>query len=193
MDSKIALDAKSFKALAADTRISILKHLSSRRYTQSELANLLKLKIPTVKEHLIALENADLVKKIDEGRKWKYYELTDKSRAILNPESKNIFIVVGLFLFSALATLFSFQKYLQQLILSQEVPAQETVMAKYALTNVFNSADIVVNDTVREIPQQIVQEAVQQISYWNIAFYSFLVLSIILLVVLVYLLVRRRQ
>lgn len=193
MDSKIELDVRSFKALSADARVSILKHLRSRRYTQSELADLLNLKIPTVKEHLQALEKADLVRKIDEGRKWKYYELTDKSRAVLNPESKSIFIVVGLFLFSALAALFSFQKYLEQpiSILSQKVlPAQETVMAKYTLTNVFNSADRdIVNNTVQEVQQQVVQQS----SYWNIAFYAFFIISIVLLIVLVYLLFKRRK
>ena len=37
-------------------------------------------------EHLEKLQNAGLVKRVDEGRKWIYYELSDKGRKILHPE-----------------------------------------------------------------------------------------------------------
>ena len=86
MAEKIILDPATFKALASESRISMLKHLLKRRYTQSEIAALMDISVPTAKEHLSALENAGLVKMIDEGRKWKYYALTDKGKAIGNPE-----------------------------------------------------------------------------------------------------------
>ncbi len=89
MPPKIILDQATFKALATESRISILKHLKSRRYMQSELAKLLDLAVPTVKEHLDAMDKAGLVLRIDEGRKWKYYELSPKGRALLAPEEES--------------------------------------------------------------------------------------------------------
>ncbi|MGI0150229.1 MAG: winged helix-turn-helix domain-containing protein [Thermoplasmata archaeon] len=89
MDSgggKITLDQESFKALASDVRVGILKRLDVRRETVTDLSNLLSLSKPTLLEHLEKLQSAGLVKRIDEGRKWIYYELSDKGRKILHPE-----------------------------------------------------------------------------------------------------------
>ena len=43
MDAKVVLDEKSFKALSADSRISILKNLTDRRRTLTELSQKLGL------------------------------------------------------------------------------------------------------------------------------------------------------
>jgi len=88
MPQKIILDKETFRALATESRVLILKHLKNRRYMQTELAELLQLAVPTVKEHLDAMDKAGLVLRIDEGRKWKYYELSPKGRAILEPEEE---------------------------------------------------------------------------------------------------------
>src|SRR6266705_1533551 len=89
MDSgggKITLDQESFRALASDVRVEVLKRLDARRETVTDLSNLLALSKPTLLEHLEKLQSAGLVRRIDEGRKWIYYELTDKGRKILHPE-----------------------------------------------------------------------------------------------------------
>jgi DNA-binding transcriptional ArsR family regulator len=86
MDKRIVLDNKSFKALSAESRINILKKLNERRMTLSELSKKLMLKNPTIKEHCSMLLQAELVKKIDDGRKWKYYELTTKGKQIIAPK-----------------------------------------------------------------------------------------------------------
>jgi ArsR family transcriptional regulator len=89
MDSggaKITLDQESFKALASDVRVEIMKRLDVRRETVTDLSSLLSLSKPTLLEHLEKLQAAGLVKRIDEGRKWIYYELSDKGRKILHPE-----------------------------------------------------------------------------------------------------------
>jgi DNA-binding transcriptional ArsR family regulator len=83
---KITLDQESFKALASDVRVGILKRLDVRRETVTDLSNLLNLSKPTLLEHLEKLQTAGLVKRIDEGRKWIYYVLSDKGRKILHPE-----------------------------------------------------------------------------------------------------------
>ena len=92
MDEKITLDMKTFKALAQDTRIAILKELGKRRKTQTELAKHLNLSNSTIKEHLDNLEEVLLVKQIDEGYKWKYYELTKKGKNIIYPHETKIWI-----------------------------------------------------------------------------------------------------
>ncbi len=99
MDNRVVLDDKSFKALSADSRVSILKKLKERRMTLSELSERLKLKNSTVKEHCSILQNAELIAKIDEGRKWKYYELTGKGKQVIEPslfEEAKVFVMLSL-------------------------------------------------------------------------------------------------
>jgi DNA-binding transcriptional ArsR family regulator len=85
MEGRIVLDDKSFKALSADSRINIMKSLNDRRRTLSELSQKLELGNSTIKEHCDILVDAELIKQIDEGRKWKYYELTSKGKQIISP------------------------------------------------------------------------------------------------------------
>jgi DNA-binding transcriptional ArsR family regulator len=110
MDKRIILDDKSFKALSAETRIQILKKLLERRMTLSELSKKLSLKNSTIKEHCELLMGAELLKKIDEGRKWKYYELTNKGKNIINPnpfEQAQVLVMlsVGAIIFSGILLL----------------------------------------------------------------------------------------
>ena len=101
---KITLDRKAFKVLSSDTRVSILRLLEKRRMTLSELATKLDMRASSIKEHLQALESAGLIEKRDEGRKWKYYELTTKGKNVISPMEKSVFIVLAL---SALIIIFS--------------------------------------------------------------------------------------
>ena len=100
--AKITLDQESFKALASDVRVEILKRLDVRRETVTDLSNLLSLSKPTLLEHLEKLQAAGLIKRIDEGRKWIYYELSDKGRKVLHPER----VAITLALASAIALAF---------------------------------------------------------------------------------------
>ena len=85
MAKQVVLDESSFKALSSESRISILKSLKSRRHTLSELSRTLTLGTSTVKEHCDVLRKAQLIEQIDEGRKWKYYELTEKGKQVVAP------------------------------------------------------------------------------------------------------------
>jgi len=112
MDGRIVLDDKSFKALSADSRISILKSLNERRRTLSELSQKLDLGNSTIKEHCDILVNAELIRQMDEGRKWKYYELTQKGKQILSPnlmEEVKVLIVLclGVFAIGGIIMMFS--------------------------------------------------------------------------------------
>jgi DNA-binding transcriptional ArsR family regulator len=122
----VKLDKAALKALSNDTRVDILKELQRRRHTQSELAEELELSVPTIKEHLTALEKAGLVEMHDEGRKWKYYSLTKKSKAILTPESVNIFIVLGTFILSVIGGVYSYIISMpEKIVRTYAVPATE--------------------------------------------------------------------
>lgn len=95
MDDTIKLDRRSFEALAADSRVRVLKALSKRRKTLTELSNELGLSVSTMKEHLDVLVGAGLIIQKDEGRKWKYYELTRKGKGIVNPYPAKVLIMLA--------------------------------------------------------------------------------------------------
>lgn len=76
MDEPFILTREALKILAVDTRLDILKLLDERPHTLTEIKDALELAPATVSEHLGKLEEAGLVEKRDEGRKWKYYRLT---------------------------------------------------------------------------------------------------------------------
>jgi DNA-binding transcriptional ArsR family regulator len=124
MDQRIVLDEKSFKALSADSRVNILKNLGDRRRTLSELSQKLELGNSTVKEHCDILVNAELIKQIDEGRKWKYYELTQKGKQIIQP---SLFEEVKVLIVLCLSTLvvggFVFM-FLMSMTIQSTAPAQ---------------------------------------------------------------------
>ncbi len=93
--STITLDQESFKALASEVRVDILKRLDERRQTVTDLSGLLSLSKPTLLEHLEKLQSAGLVKRVDEGRKWIYYELSQKGRRLLHPERVAIVLALS--------------------------------------------------------------------------------------------------
>ena len=101
---KIPLDRPTLKALAGDTRIKILKLLDKKALTQSDLAQELKMKLPTVGEHLRSLEHAELVDREKTERKWKYYSLTNKARILLHPHTGALWFIFGVFILGAAAT-----------------------------------------------------------------------------------------
>ena len=105
-EEKITLDREAFKTLASKTRVDILKSLDRRRKMLAELSKEFGMSPSTIKEHMDNLSRAGLVVQIDDGHKWKYYELTKKGKEIVNPTGSRIFIVLGLSLFAILVTSF---------------------------------------------------------------------------------------
>ncbi len=100
MEDKITLDRESFKSLASESRVSIMKSLDARRKTLTELSKQFGMSPSTVKEHMDNLCKAGLTIQMDEGHKWKYYELTSKGKNVLHPEYTKIWILLSV---SALA------------------------------------------------------------------------------------------
>lgn len=124
---ELKLDTKTFKALANERRVDILKLLGERRHTQSEIAGELSLAVPTVKEHLAALVSAGLVEQHDEGRKWKYYALTKSGKSVLAPEEAKIWIMLGVFLLSAVGAAYRF--FTLKSLVAPEMASVETFAA----------------------------------------------------------------
>ena len=132
---KITLDQESFKALASDVRVGILKRLDVRRETVTDLSNLIALSKPTLLEHLEKLQNAGLVKRVDEGRKWIYYELSDKGRKILHPERVAITLAL-----SAAVVLAMIGAAYVLLSMSAQMAAPARLANETALPNALQSA-----------------------------------------------------
>ena len=164
---EIRLDKETFKALASGTRVDVLKLLNQRRHMQSEIASSLNLSVPTVKEHLDALEKAGLVERHEEGRKWKYYSLTKKGKGVLNPEEMKIWIVLGTFIISVVGGIVTIAKIFMQPI--QPAQAKLATMAMEAAPNV----------------PEAVQEAMEPSNPW---LYVFGIVAILSAAALVYLL-----
>jgi len=82
------------KALSSDTRVMMMKSLGERRKMPSELSRELSMAPSTMVEHLQVLEKSGLIKRIETGHKWKYYELTDKGRSLVRPRFPVQFVVM---------------------------------------------------------------------------------------------------
>lgn len=104
MDDNITLDREAFRTLASKTRVDILKSLGKRRKMLAELSRQFGMSPSTIKEHMDNLARADLVVQIDDGHKWKYYELTPKGREITNPTGSRIMLILGISLIAAVFT-----------------------------------------------------------------------------------------
>lgn len=133
MAGDITLDKEVFKALAGETRVSVLKALMERRKTQSELAKEMSLAAPTIKDHVDILAHAGLVREVDDGHKWKYIELTVKGKALLQPQDSRILVLLGTSLLGVAATGYlAYSRYFSQLPAQSPSPftgGESTMMA----------------------------------------------------------------
>lgn len=94
--SKVTLDKDTFKALASEARLEILKALDGRQMNLSELAKKTRLNKATIHEHLTKLHEAKLVKKKErEGHKWVYYKLAWKGSSLIHPENTKIVVLLS--------------------------------------------------------------------------------------------------
>lgn len=111
---KITLDMNTFKALASDTRLDILRALDGNKLGLKDISQATKLNKATLHEHLAKLTEAGLVKKKErEGHKWVYYKLTWKGEGLLHPENSRIvvlFTTTFITLFFGIIFLFHFIK-----------------------------------------------------------------------------------
>ena len=119
MEEKITIDMGTLKAIVVESRLNILKLLSEKSYTLTDIANLLEIKPSTVKEHLDILVKAGLITKEETKRKWKYYSLTFKGKMIAKPMEVRIMFM---FAVTSIASIAAAAYFLKQLM------AQKTMM-----------------------------------------------------------------
>ncbi|OIO27321.1 hypothetical protein COX86_01640 [Candidatus Micrarchaeota archaeon CG_4_10_14_0_2_um_filter_60_11] len=81
---EVTLDRDSFKALASEKRVQLLKALLERGKTASELARETAVSVQAAAMHLEKIEAAGLIERRRNG-KWVYYDLTGKGRGVLEP------------------------------------------------------------------------------------------------------------
>lgn len=104
---KITIDRETFKALAADSRIEILKKLEEHKLTLTDLTKKLDMSPSTVKEHLDRLASAGLIEPIPGDTKWKYYRLTRKGRNILNPYETKVWFALALLMVALVGVIYN--------------------------------------------------------------------------------------
>lgn len=91
---KVTLDRETFKALASDTRLDILRALDGKSLGLNDIAKVTSLNKATLHEHLNKLAEAGLVKRNErEGHKWVYYKLSWKGENLLHPENTRIVVL----------------------------------------------------------------------------------------------------
>jgi predicted ArsR family transcriptional regulator len=104
MEERFLIDKETLKAIAVDTRLNILKLLAKKKYTLSDISDMLGLGNSTIKEHMDNLLKAELVDKEETGRKWKYYSLTLKGRRFVEPREIKVLFMFALSTIGAIAS-----------------------------------------------------------------------------------------
>lgn len=110
---KVTLDKNSFKALASDTRLNILKSLDGKKMNLKDICNATNLNKATLHEHLTKLTEAGLVKRKErQGHKWVYYKLTWKGEGLLHPENTRIVILFSVTFIALAAGIIQFINFI---------------------------------------------------------------------------------
>ena len=116
--TKVTLDMNTFKALASDTRLDILKALDGTKMNLNDISKKTKLNKATLHEHLVKLNEAGLVKRKErEGHKWVYYKLTWKGESLLHPENTRIVVMFSVTFISILVAVMFMVSFAQPLVI----------------------------------------------------------------------------
>jgi DNA-binding transcriptional ArsR family regulator len=111
---KLTLDMNTFKALASDTRLDILRALDGKKMNLNDICKITNLNKATLHEHLAKLNEAGLIKKKErEGHKWVYYKLTWKGEGLLHPENTRIVVMFSTTFISLLISVMLIVNFMQ--------------------------------------------------------------------------------
>lgn len=112
--TKVTLDMETFKALASDTRLDILRVLDGKKMSLKDISTVTNLNKATLHEHLVKLHQAGLVKRKErEGHKWVMYKLTWKGECLLHPENTKIVVMFSISFLALLAGVIQLVWYLK--------------------------------------------------------------------------------
>jgi len=133
---KVSLDLNSFKALASDTRLNILRTLDGKKLSLNDIAHSTNLHKVTLHEHLSRLTEAGFIKKIErEGHKWVYYKLSWKGESLLHPENTRIVVLFSI-------TFFTLFFGISSLIWGWSISPKRNMMLEYASDKAFEQSQI---------------------------------------------------
>jgi DNA-binding transcriptional ArsR family regulator len=112
--TKVTLDRETFKALASDTRLDILRYLDGKNMSLKDICTATNLNKATLHEHLVKLNGAGLIKKNErDGHKWVYYKLTWKGECLLHPENTRIVVLFTTTFIALLVGIAQFMQYVK--------------------------------------------------------------------------------
>ena len=129
---KVSLDIESFKALASETRLDILKVLDGKKLNLNEITKATNLHKMTLHEHLSKLTSAGFINRIErEGHKWVYYTLSWKGQSILHPENTRIVVMFSATIISLIFGIFAIIKHIgENPVKTHEIILETTPGAK---------------------------------------------------------------
>ena len=118
---KVSLDIESFKALASETRLDILRALDGKKMSLMDICRATNLHKMTLYEHLNKLNEAGFIKRIErEGHKWVYYKLSWKGESLLHPENTHIVVLFSFTFFIFFFGIVALVNYIKQHIINSE-------------------------------------------------------------------------
>ena len=121
--TKVTLDMNTFKALASDTRLDILRALDGKKMSLKDISRATNLNKATLHEHLAKLNEAGLVKRRErEGHKWVYYKLTWKGEGLLHPENTRIVVLFTTTIVSLIVGIVALFNYVKGYIIDKIIP-----------------------------------------------------------------------
>lgn len=113
--TKVSLDIKSFKALASETRLDILRALDGKKMSLMDICYATNLHKMTLHEHLSKLTEAGFINRIErEGHKWVYYKLSWKGECLLHPENTHIIVLFSSTFFIFFSGIVALVNFIQQ-------------------------------------------------------------------------------
>jgi len=133
--TKVSLDLDSFKALASETRLDILRTLDGKKMSLKEITKATNLHKMTLYEHLSKLVTAGFIKRVErEGHKWVYYKLTWKGASLLHPENTRIVVMFSITFISLFFGFISFIAFMIQKPINTVARSQDFLMGKLETT-----------------------------------------------------------
>ena len=107
-----ALKLTDARVLDSKARVEILKALSQKRATVSEISRSLGMSKSTVLYHLTKLKESGFVIRMENGkRKWVYYELSERGKQVLMYRKINITLLLTSSLFAMAAGIVQIERH----------------------------------------------------------------------------------
>ncbi len=173
------------KILSSKTKLDILKLLSKRNYTLTELSKHLNKSKSTISEHLDFLCNNGFVNKEKGNHKWIYYSISEKGKLFLEHiNALKMAFGTGISVLGVFYVIYRYNEYMTSSLKSAKL---EVVDKSYKVCNAGNVGNIGTN------PNEHIANASNYLSIINHIgdLFIFIVSSIIVIYAIYYILIKR--